>query len=139
MWSSVWIALALSGNTPPGWPPEECKTAYGTTVCGYACLEAYGTIVCADVPWGACAEAYGKIVCGPSQPGYAVDLRVTPKAECIEAYGKIACGYGCAEGYGEVACAPAPGGVCQSKYGELECTAGAYAPAAATPRAKPRR
>jgi hypothetical protein len=43
--------------------PSECKSAYGTTACGYNCVAAYGTVRCAQFPGGACAAAYGQVTC----------------------------------------------------------------------------
>ena len=42
---------------------SECKSAYGTTVCGYGCVAAYGEIKCASRPGGVCQAAYGEITC----------------------------------------------------------------------------
>src|ERR1041385_8012338 len=34
------------------YPQQECKSAYGTTVCGYSCVAAYGEVKCASTPSG---------------------------------------------------------------------------------------
>ena len=45
------------------WPPAECKSEYGVTVCGYHCVAAYGQVKCATTPYGQCRAAQGEIVC----------------------------------------------------------------------------
>lgn len=44
-------------------PSSECKSAYGSTACGYGCVAAYGTVRCAQAPGGACSAAYGQVTC----------------------------------------------------------------------------
>lgn len=75
--------------------PQECKSAYGKTACGYQCLAAYGDVKCAH----------------------------HPEASCKAAYGEVACGFDCTAAYGKVRCALEPGGVCQAAYGDVVCSA----------------
>jgi hypothetical protein len=44
-------------------PQQECKSAYGTTACGYGCVAAYGEVKCASQPGGTCGAAYGQVTC----------------------------------------------------------------------------
>ena len=104
--------LLYAGNASAD---PECKTAYGTTVCGYHCTAQYGQVQCAKTPQGACMAAYGQIECwDPSE-------RTRRPAECIAEYGQIACGYDCKANYGKVQCAQTPSGACGSGYGQLIC------------------
>jgi len=48
--------------------PATCKSAYGTTVCGYGCLAAYGQVKCAQTPQGTCKAAYGEVTCWDPGP-----------------------------------------------------------------------
>jgi hypothetical protein len=48
-------------------PQAECKSAYGTTACGYSCVAAYGEVRCADRPDAVCSAAYGSITCSGDQ------------------------------------------------------------------------
>src|ERR1043165_6478592 len=50
-------------------PQAECKSAYGTTACGYNCVAAYGEVKCAAQPNGACDAAYGKVTCTEASQG----------------------------------------------------------------------
>jgi len=105
------------------YPQQECKSAYGTTACGYGCVAAYGEVKCASQPGGTCSAAYGQVSCWepPAQQrqyGYVA----TQPSECKSAYGTTACGYGCVAAYGEVKCASQPGGVCEAAYGQVTCS-----------------
>lgn len=112
------------GDDRESWPQEECESAYGKTVCGYACVAAYGDVQCAAVPWGACEAAYGKVVCGPDGGPRPRRWREMPRATCTAAYGDIACGYGCVAAYGVVRCAATPTGHCEAAYGKVTCIDG---------------
>ncbi len=113
---------------PPGdrrdtrrWPPAECISNYGTTVCGYSCVAEYGQIRCAQTPEGVCTAAYGRLTCWepPRVPRYAG--RSASRAECVSQYGRTACGYSCVADYGEIRCAQTPEGVCMAAGGRLTC------------------
>jgi hypothetical protein len=100
----------------------ECKTAYGATVCGFACTAAYGEIACAATAQGACMAAYGKIVCW-DPPSCSEGIWPPPeKASCTAAYGEVGCGYGCMAAYGELKCAQKPGHSCVAAYGRVVCS-----------------
>ncbi|MCE9579217.1 MAG: hypothetical protein K8W52_39200 [Deltaproteobacteria bacterium] len=104
-------------------PQRECKSEYGTTVCGYHCVASYGQVRCADSPMGACAASYGNITCwSPSTDVRRAYRESGPAAQCVSEYGTTACGYGCAASYGEVRCAETPQGVCQAAYGQITCS-----------------
>ena len=42
---------------------KECKSAFGTTACGYSCVAAFGEVKCASEPDGVCTAAFGQVVC----------------------------------------------------------------------------
>ncbi|MGE5182363.1 MAG: hypothetical protein ACM31C_09895 [Acidobacteriota bacterium] len=106
-----------------GYAQQECKSAYGTTACGYGCVAEYGQVKCASRPGGTCQAAYGQITCSEGAPapayGYAGP---PPQQECKSEYGTTACGYGCVADYGVVKCASQPGGTCQAAYGQVTCS-----------------
>jgi hypothetical protein len=107
----------------PAYPQQECKSAYGTTACGFGCIAAYGEVKCAVQPGGACTAAYGQVTCWEPAPqtmygGYGAALA----SECKSAYGTTVCGYGCVAAYGTVRCAQQPGGACAAAYGEVTCS-----------------
>lgn len=105
------------------YPQQECKSAYGTTACGYGCVAAYGEVKCAQQPGGACNAAYGQVSCWePPQEQRQYGYVATQPSECKSAYGATACGYGCVAAYGEVKCASQPGGVCEAAYGQVTCS-----------------
>lgn len=123
-------AVAVAPST--AWPQADCRTAYGSTVCGYDCVAAFGTVKCAQTPYGACMEAYGQVTCwdpdAATRGGHAPQPEhggrsgvPLSKATCEAAYGEIACGYGCAQGYGEVKCAATPQGRCMAGGGAVSC------------------
>lgn len=112
---------------------SQCKSAYGTTVCGYDCVAAYGEVRCAATPEGSCTAGYGEVTCwDPPRREHRHHRRYRrddddgddddARSECKSAYGTTACGYGCVAAYGEVKCASRPGGVCQAAYGEITCS-----------------
>ncbi len=119
----VTTAPAPEPSPAPGYAQQECKSAYGTTACGYGCIAAYGQVRCASQPGGVCQAAYGEIACseGSPQPAYGY-YAPPPQQECKSAYGTTACGYGCVAGYGVVRCASQPGGTCQAAYGDVTCS-----------------
>jgi len=108
------------GPDPDG-PKATCKSAFGTTACGFACVAAFGQVKCAETPWGACKAAFGEIVCA-DPPRWARGRGRMVKVQCEAAAGKIACGYGCVSAYGELRCAQSPRGACQAAYGEIVCS-----------------
>jgi hypothetical protein len=55
-------------NGYPAYPQQECKSAYGTTACGFGCVAAYGEVKCAANPGGACTAAYGRVSCWEPAP-----------------------------------------------------------------------
>jgi hypothetical protein len=81
----------------PAYPQQECKSAYGTTVCGFGCVAAYGEVKCAANPGGACTAAYGQVSCWEPAPQ--------------NVYG----------GYGAAPASEQPGGACAAAYGEVTC------------------
>ncbi len=97
----------------------ECKSAYGNTACGYACVAQYGQLKCAQTPQGACLAAYGNIVC--FDPPRTPECLNAPAAMCMASYGNIACGYDCVANYGVLKCAQTPAGTCLAAYGEVRC------------------
>jgi hypothetical protein len=104
-------------------PQRECKSEYGTTVCGYHCVASYGQVQCADSPMGACVAEYGNITCWSPSPEVRQQYRdAGPAAQCVSQYGTSVCGYNCAAEYGEVRCAQTPSGVCQAAYGNVTCS-----------------
>lgn len=121
---------AQNGQTYDGYaydaqpyPRQECKSAYGTTACGYGCVAAYGEVKCASQPGGTCRAAYGQVSCWePRAQQRPYGYVVTQPSECKSAYGTTACGYGCVAAYGEVKCASQPGGVCEAAYGQVTCS-----------------
>ena len=44
-------------------PQAECKSAYGTTACGFSCVAAYGEVRCAQHERAVCTAAYGQVTC----------------------------------------------------------------------------
>ncbi len=57
-------AVVTSEPAPaPGYAQQECKSAYGTTACGYGCVAEYGVVKCASQPGGTCQAAYGQVTC----------------------------------------------------------------------------
>lgn len=106
---------------PADAPPQECKSAYGKTVCGYHCQAAFGDVRCARTHKGACEVAFGKITCD-DPPRWVVLAPDAPAMSCLTAYGKTACGYSCQAGYGDVRCARTPDGVCQASFGKVACS-----------------
>lgn len=104
----------------PTYPQQECKSAYGTTACGFGCIAAYGEVKCAANPGGACSAAYGQVTCW--EPAPQTVYGGMPSSECKSAYGTTACGYGCVAAYGMVRCAQQPGGACAAAYGEVTCS-----------------
>lgn len=102
-------------------PPQECKSAYGKTVCGHHCVAAFGDVQCARTHLGACEVAFGKITCA-DPPRWVLADPDAPAMRCQTAYGKTACGYSCQAGYGEVRCADTPDGVCQAAFGKVSCS-----------------
>ncbi|MCC7072544.1 MAG: hypothetical protein IT383_14545 [Deltaproteobacteria bacterium] len=102
-------------------PPQECKSAFGKTACGYHCQAAFGDVQCARTHLGACEVAFGKITCD-DPPRWVLADPNAPAMSCLTAYGKTACGYGCQSGYGDVRCARTPNGVCQSAFGKVVCS-----------------
>jgi hypothetical protein len=107
----------------PAYPQQECKSAYGTTACGFGCVAAYGEVKCASNPGGACTAAYGRVTCWePAPRGTYGGYEAAPASECKSAYGETACGYGCVAAYGTVRCAQQPGGACAAAYGEVTCS-----------------
>lgn len=108
------ILTALNLTSPS---QAECKSAYGLTACGFACVAAYGEVKCARTPQGVCTSAYGKLTCWDPQP------EPSPQAAtCLKRYGEVACGYGCKAAYGQVRCASRPQGVCKAAYGRVVCS-----------------
>jgi len=110
-------------HTSDGDAQSECKSAYGTTACGYGCVAEYGVVKCAQRPGGTCQAAYGEVTCSEGGGGYHHHHHhgYTAQSECKSDYGTTACGYGCASGYGEVKCSQHPGGQCQAAYGSVTC------------------
>ena len=112
---------------------SQCKSAYGTTVCGYHCVAAYGEVRCAQTPAGSCTAEYGNVTCWDPSGGTRRWHRRwrdrdrdgdddEARSECKSAYGTTVCGYGCVAAYGEVKCASRPGGTCAAAYGEVTCS-----------------
>lgn len=112
-WLPTFVALFLNQQVPAA----QCLTQYGQTACGYGCVAAYGQVRCAPEPGGACLAAYGRVEC--SRASYPAPSGA--QAECISAYGQVACGYGCVAAYGVARCSVVPGGVCQARYGSVQC------------------
>jgi hypothetical protein len=105
------------------WQRKECKSAYGTTVCGYHCVAEYGEVRCAATPMGACITSYGQVVCWDPEPEVAQAYgRRGPPGQCIAEYGSVACGYNCVASYGQLRCARTPDDICQANYGQIQCT-----------------
>jgi len=132
---SVMVALAFVGMASVAAradrSPREaatCKSAYGTTECGYGCLAAYGEVKCAARPGGMCKAAYGEIVCWDEpQRRHHGHERAVQGADCLSAYGKTECGYGCKAAYGEVRCGRRAGATCTAANGEIACGFGCIA------------
>jgi len=108
-------------------PDAQCLSAYGTSACGWGCVQGQGTVACSPNPWGTCAVARGEVQCSnpaatPVQHAHFDHAPVQPvQAECKSAYGKTACGYHCAAAYGQVKCSSNPNGACKAAYGSIEC------------------
>jgi hypothetical protein len=108
-------------------PQQECRSDYGTTVCGYHCVADYGVVRCASTPEGTCTAADGQVTCwDPTERRHDRDREDgdgdEPQSECKSAYGTTVCGYGCVADYGQVRCASHPGGTCAAAYGQITCT-----------------
>lgn len=108
---------------PPSRPrPGEqatCRSAFGTTACGYDCVAAFGA-VSAPRRRSACARR-------PSARSRASIRRATTGAaarrrSASRPSGKTACGYGCVVAFGDIRCAKSPNGACQAAYGEIVCS-----------------
>jgi hypothetical protein len=117
------VAATASADPRPDGPGPAprpgCRTAYGTTECGYHCVAAYGDVRCARTPAGVCAAAYGQLTCW--DPPRSSRRARGERAQCVPAYGTVACGYGCVAAYGEVRCAQTPQGTCSAAYGQVTC------------------
>jgi hypothetical protein len=127
------VAATASADARDEAPRAGCRTAYGTTACGYHCVAAYGEVRCARTAAGVCAAAYGQVACwDPPRSSRRGGSAGGERAQCVPAYGTIACGYGCVAAYGEVRCAQTPQGTCSAAYGQVTC----WDP---EPRRRPRR
>lgn len=115
----VWVDPAPHPGHERG-PKATCRSAFGTTACGFDCVAAFGQVKCAESPWGACKAAFGEIVCA-DPPAWARRGRPV-KVQCEAAFGKIACGYGCVSAFGDIRCAKSPRGTCQAAYGDIVCS-----------------
>jgi hypothetical protein len=102
---------------------KECKSAFGTTACGYSCVAAVREVKCAPNPDGVCVAAYGEVTCTQGHPRrHRRRARRVEKQECKSAFGTTACGYSCVAAFGEVKCAPEPDGVCTAAFGQVVCS-----------------
>jgi hypothetical protein len=114
------IATVASADPGDDTPRAECRTAYGTTACGYHCEAAYGEVRCARTAAGVCVAAYGEVTCWDPEPRRS-RYRRGERARCLPAYGTVACGFGCVAAYGEVRCARTAQGTCSAAYGQVTC------------------
>ena len=115
---TICLVASLLAQSPS---ESSCVSSGGSKECGYHCVARDGQARCAKTPDGICLGAEGKIVCFDPSPGVRTVYKSLPRPTCKQGTGAIACGYACAQLEGQVACAKTPAGVCEARYGKVQC------------------